>query len=403
MSALCPPTTPPPRKGLPAQLTSFVGRDREICAVKELLASARLVTLTGPGGSGKTRLALRAATDLIPAFADGVHFVAPAPIRDPDLVVPTIGQTLAAGIDGARPPLETLTEHLRDRELLLVLDNLEQVLDVGPWLTELLAACDGLKLLATSRIRLRVSGEQELDVLPLSVPEPIEPLVGEATAEALDQYEAIQLFVARARAVDPAFSLTSANAGSVAQLCRRLDGLPLAIELAASRVRLLPPSAMMTRLAEPIQGPSLRLLTDGPRDQPARLRTLRSAIAWSYDLLDADEQALFRRLAIFVGGCTLETVEAVRAVDLEAGAALRPDGGLDGAARDAGSVTGGLTARESEVLRLIAAGCTSQEIADRLVVSIHTVERHITHVYQKLGVRGRAEAIAFAFTQGLAD
>src|SRR5438874_383549 len=222
MGSSQPPTAGTPRNSLPVQLTSFIGRDREICAVKDLLARARLVTLAGPGGSGKTRLAMRAATDLIDEFGDGVHFVALASIRDPDLVVTTIGRTLAVGMDGARPPLETLTEHLRDRELLLVLDNLEQVLDVGPCLVELLAACERLKLLATSRIPLRVSGEQELDV------------------------------------------------------------------------------------------------------------PLRSAIAWSYDLLDTDEQALFRRLAIFVGGCTLETVEAMGAADLGSGPALSPEEGLDG-------------------------------------------------------------------------
>jgi non-specific serine/threonine protein kinase len=330
MGSSRPPGTATPRNGLPVQLTSFIGREREIDAVKDLLARARLVTLVGPGGSGKTRLALRAATDLVDAFGDGVHFVALAPIRDPDLVVPTIGHALALGMDGVQPPLETMIEHLRDWECLLVLDNLEQVIDVGPSLAELLAACDRLKLLATSRIPLRISGEQELDVPPLSVPERIGPLDAEATAEGLEHYEAIQLFVARARAVEPGFTLSGANAAHVAQLCRRLDGMPLAIELAASRVRLLPPSVMVTRLAEPSQAPSLRLLTGGPRDQPARLQTLRGAIAWSYDLLDVAEQALFRRLAIFVGGCTLETVEAVGAADLGAGPALSPDEALDG-------------------------------------------------------------------------
>ncbi len=324
------PTTETPRNSLPVQLTSFIGRERDICAVKELLARTRLVTLTGPGGSGKTRLALRAATDLIGEFEDGVHFVGLASIRAPDLVVTTIGHTLVVGMDGARPPLEALAEYLRDRQLLLVLDNLEQVLDVGPCLAALLAACKRLKLLVTSRIPLRVSGEQELGVPPLSVPEQIGPMNAEATAQSLEQYEAIRLFVERARSVEPGFTLTPANARSVAQLCRRLDGQPLAIELAAARVRLLPPSAMLTRLAEPIHAPSLRLLTGGPRDQPARLRTLRSAIAWSYDLLDAEEQALFRRLAIFVGGCTLETVEAVCAADLGRGPALLPDEALDG-------------------------------------------------------------------------
>jgi DNA-binding CsgD family transcriptional regulator len=259
---------------------------------------------------------------------------------------------------------------------------------------DLLAACPKLTVLATSRAPLRLRAEREFPVPPLDLPAGL----GQMSPAAASRSGAVRLFAERARAVRPNFALDERNASAVAELCRRLDGLPLAIELAAARVRTLSPAALLARLDHRLALPGA-----GPGDLPARQRTLRATIAWSYDLLDADEQALFRRLAIFVGGCTLETVEAVRAVDLEAGAALRPDGGLDGAARDAGSVTGGLTARESEVLRLIAAGCTSQEIADRLVVSIHTVERHITHVYQKLGVRGRAEAIAFAFTQGLAD
>jgi predicted ATPase/class 3 adenylate cyclase/DNA-binding CsgD family transcriptional regulator len=303
---------------LPIQRSGLIGREHEIAAVCELLLrpDVGLVTLIGPGGTGKTRLATHVALEVLDQFRDGVHFVALAAIRDPDFVAATIGQALSVSTDAGRPPVETLKDHLADRELLLVLDNLEQVLEVGPHFVELLAACPRLKLLATSRIPLRVSGEREYEVPPLSLPQRPPVLSEVVPASLVGQYDAIQLFVERAQAVRADFALTDANAADVVEICRRLDGLPLAIELAAARARLLPPSAMLARLVGATSSPSLRLLTGGARDQPVRLQALRNTIAWSYDLLEPGEQALFRRLAGFVGGFTLEAAEAIGAADI---------------------------------------------------------------------------------------
>ena len=304
---------------LPMHRSALIGREREIAEVRALLLrpDIGLVTLVGPGGTGKTRLAIQVAAELLDhpstgagqGFAHGVCFVALAPIRDPNLVAATIGQALALPMDGGRPPLDIVKSFLRDRELLLVLDNLEQVLDAAPQFVELLAAADRLKLLVTSRVALRLSDERVYDVPPLTLPRHLQSTGGADAVLALSQYEAIRLFVERAQAANAGFALTSANAADVVELCRRLDGLPLAIELAAARARLLPPSAMLARLAGPTNAPSLRFLTGGPRDVPARQQTLRDTIAWSYDLLEPEEQMLFRRLAIFVGGCTIEAAE----------------------------------------------------------------------------------------------
>ncbi|MCC6179762.1 MAG: hypothetical protein IT305_30995 [Chloroflexi bacterium] len=307
-------------QNLPVHRSALIGREREIADVSNLLLrpDIGLVTLIGPGGTGKTRLAGQVAAAVLGAFPDGAFFVPLAPIREPELVALTIGQVLGIAMDAGRPPLNTLGEYLRDRAMLLVLDNLEQVIEVGSRFAELLATSARLKLLVTSRVALRVSEEHAYDVPPLALPPPGSPVDGNDVVAACARYDAIRLFVERAQAVRADFALTSTNARDVVEVCRRLDGLPLAIELAAARARLLPPAAMLARLAGPIDAPSLRLLTGGPRDQPARLQTLRGTIGWSYDLLEPEEQALFRCLAIFVGGCTIEEAEAAYAATARA-------------------------------------------------------------------------------------
>jgi predicted ATPase/DNA-binding CsgD family transcriptional regulator len=291
-----------PKHNLPAQVTSFIGRECEIAEVKRLLATTRLLTLTGPPGTGKTRLGLRVAAQVLDRFADGVFFVDLAPVSDPQLVPSTVAQALGVREAGGQPLLETLKNHLRGRRLLLLLDNFEQIIDVAPLVSELLSASPGLKALVTSREPLHVYGEQEYPVLPLALPDldRVEPL------GALSRYEAVELFSQRAQAVRPDFTITDEDAPAIAEICVRLDGLPLAIELAAARSKLLSPEMMRRRLES-----RLATLTGGARDLPARLRTLRGAIDWSYDLLDADEKTLFARLAVFQGGRTVQAVEAV--------------------------------------------------------------------------------------------
>ena len=300
---------PPAISGLPGQLTELVGRERETAVALQLLRrpGVRLLTLTGPGGVGKTRLALAVADGVAGDFPHGVTFVPLAPLTDPAEVPGAIARALGARESGGPTPLRHLATALRDRRLLLVLDNCEHVAEAAPAVAELLLACPGLKVLATSRAPLRVRGEQEYHVLPLWLPHPRDA----GDVEALQRSPAIQLFVARAQAALPEFELTPANGAPVASICARLDGLPLALELAAARVALLPPGALLARLVGANGQTSLRLLAGGARDLPARQRTMRDAIAWSYELLDPGEQALFRRLAIFAGGCTLGAAEAV--------------------------------------------------------------------------------------------
>jgi predicted ATPase/class 3 adenylate cyclase len=275
---------------LPSLPSTFVGRDRELAEASALLTQddVRLLTLLGPGGTGKTRLALQLAGDLLDRFPGGAAFVFLTPVRDPELVVPAIAQTLGLREQPGESALETLLEYLRERQLLLVLDNFEQVLAAAPALSTLLAQAPGLKLLATSRSPLRLSGERAYRVPQL----------------ALD--EAVELFAERARAAAGDFLVTDENAETVAEICRRLDGLPLAIELAAPRVRTLSPRALLRRLDQ-----RLPLLTGGSQDADERQRTLRNTIAWSHDLLREREQRLFRQLAVFVGGFRLEAAAAV--------------------------------------------------------------------------------------------
>ncbi|MGH2653800.1 MAG: adenylate/guanylate cyclase domain-containing protein [Actinomycetota bacterium] len=287
---------------LPAQRTSFVGREREVAMVTDLLRGPGLLTLTGAGGSGKTRLALQAARELLHAYPDGVFFVDLAPITDPRLVPSSIADAIGVKAEGPRPVLDTLRGQLRDREVLLVLDNFEQVVEAASVASDLLDAAPRLRILVTSREPLHIAGEQELAVPPMALPDAQET----RGPDDLMQCESVALFVERAAAVDARFRLTESNLQAVAELCHRLDGLPLAIELAASRVKLLSPGAILDRL-----GRRLDLLTGGPVDLPARQRTLREAIGWSHDLLEESERVALRRLSVFAGGWTLEGAEVV--------------------------------------------------------------------------------------------
>ena len=303
--------TKQPKHNLPAQPTPFIGRARQITALKELLlrADTSLVTLMGPGGTGKTRLSLQVAQELLDQFPNGVYFVPLADDTNADQFISRVAQQLAVR-EGGRPLLENVKDYLRDKQMLLVFDNFEQLVSAAPVVAELLAAAPQLKILTSSRIALNLHGEREFPVPPLELPQ----ADNESAWENLIENESIILFVERARTTNPNFGLTKDNASAVAEICRRLDGLPLALELAAARIKLLQPQAILTRLDD-----KLKLLTGGARDLPTRHQTLRNTLEWSYDLLHEDEKILYARLSVFVGGFTLEAADAV----------CNPDGKLD--------------------------------------------------------------------------
>lgn len=292
---------------LPRPLDSLIGRENDIEAIVALLESeqVRLVTLTGPGGVGKTRLCIAVASRLQSRFAEGAAFVDLAPVSDPELVAPVISSAMGLAVDPRMVPRASLVAALRERAVLLILDNFEHLLSAAPLIVELLVHCHSLKILATSRVRLRLRGEHVFVVQPLPVPE-VAASTDVISSEHLSNNPSVQLFVDRAREAHFGFDLTDQNAAPVADICGRLDGLPLAIELAASRVGTMSPRALLDRLQN-----RLPSLTGGARDAPARQQTLRDAIAWSYDLLDPAEQTVFRQLAVFVGGFTLDAVGSV--------------------------------------------------------------------------------------------
>jgi predicted ATPase/class 3 adenylate cyclase len=287
---------------LPTELTSFIGRDDQVRDVKALLARSRLLTLTGPGGTGKTRLSLHIAAEVLDQFPDGVYFVPLAAINDPELVPSAIAQALSVQPSGNRRPLDALIDYLRDKRTLLVLDNFEQLIPAGAVASALLEASPGLRVLVSSRAVLRVYGEQEFPVPPMGLPDP-RALPGLA---ALSQFEAVRLFIERAVAVKPDFQATNENAAAIVGICERVDGLPLAIELAAARIKLFSPQALLSRLEK-----SLTVLGTGARDLPSRQQTLRGAIQWSYDLLEPGAQRLLARFSVFARTGSLEQLEQV--------------------------------------------------------------------------------------------
>ncbi len=297
---------------LPAQPGALIGRADDVARVSERLLrdEVRLLTLVGAAGTGKTRLAVEVATRIAEHFGDGTWFIDLSPIQDPALVPSSIAATLEVREDRDRPMIETLKQHLASQFALLLLDNFEQVLPAAPYLAELLRACPELKLLVTSRSALHLQWEHELFVNPLAVPD----LTALPITTSLGEIASVSLLVQRTQRIDPEFRLEARNAREIAEICVRLDGLPLAIELAAARMRVLPPRALLSRLSR-----GLAVLESGHQDQPARQRTLRAALDWSYELLSPAEQALFRRVGVFVGGFALEAVAEVCGPDRSLG------------------------------------------------------------------------------------
>ncbi len=330
---------------LPVPLTQLIGREQEVRAIKALLLypEVRLLTITGTAGVGKTRLAFEVARNLVHDFADGVYVISLAPISDPALVIPTIAHSIGLTESGSQPLLELLKTSQHDKQRLLLLDNFEHVIEVTPLLTELLEACPDLKLLITSREVLRLRGEQQFVVTPLALPD----LKSLPENQSLAHVASVKLFLQRAQAIRSDFHLTTDNAATIAEICLRLDGLPLALELAAARIKLFPPQALLTKLDH-----RLHVLTGGVRDLPPRQQTLRNTIEWSYNLLDVQEQKLFRSLSVFFGGCTLEAAEAVCGA-LENASASVASSVLDGIASLIDKSLVQQTAQDGEPSRLL--------------------------------------------------
>ncbi|MBA2679624.1 MAG: LuxR family transcriptional regulator [Ktedonobacteraceae bacterium] len=369
---------------LPLPPDSLIGRQQhlqEVCALLRL-SETRLLTLSGIGGVGKTQMGLQIAHEMLHEFADGITFIPLASISNPDLVLPTIIQAL--GLKEAREssPLQHLQAHLQNASCLLFLDNFEPVAAAAPLLANLLEQCAHLKVLITSRIVLHLRGEHVVTVPPLALPDlnDLPPL------DLLLQNPSVALFIERARAAGTDVQVTPATGRIFAEICVHLDGLPLALELAAARLTLFSPQALLARLQQP-----LNVLTGGPVDAPLRQQTLRSTLEWSYRLLSEEAQQLFRRLSVFVNGCTLAAAEAAQR-DFAAAQAPRDRDSL---------YLAGITRREVEVLRLVANGLTNAQVAASLIISPRTVTTHLTSIYNKLGVSSRNAATRFAFEHDL--
>jgi len=363
---------PEPTSNLPPQLTSFVGREDEIARARALLGGTRLLTLTGPGGSGKTRLALATADAERGRYPDGVFFVSLAAVSDPVFVVPTIATALSVRPSTERAGVDGLVDAVGNRVLLLILDNFEQIVATSPLITDLLSQCHGLQVIVTSRVALHVRGEQLLPVLPFDMT----ATVGAATISDIVANPAVRLFEQRAAAIDPGFRITDANAAAVVEICRRVDGLPLAIELAAARMGMFSPKSLADRLQQ-----RLPLLTGGARDAPLRQQTIRDAIAWSYDLLASDEQWLFRHASIFTGGWTYEAIDAMASGSdldvLDALTALTDQSLVVQMQQLDGSTRYGMleTIREYGLHRLVDAGEASDAASRNAAYVLEFVER----------------------------